>query len=167
MWIGSCDLLFDSLIDHDIDVLRTDCDRIFLVLTGHVAGAAGDRVAVFVQADRDIDFASEGYTGHHDILLAQGEIDGKSRMVDFFYRKRWPAAAGRGSGDDKQGCVPVDACFEFRIDGDFAGDPAGGRRWSARAFLRNGRTIVRNAARRNFREYFYDLVTFCTGRNEI
>src|ERR1044071_68566 len=154
MWIGSCDLLFDSLIDHDIDVLRTDCDRIFLVLTGHIAGAAGDGVAVFVQAGRDIDFASEGYTGHHDILLAQGEIDGKSWMVDFFYRKRWPAAARRGSGDDKQGCVPLAACFEFRFECYFAGDRAVCRLWSARPFPPKGRTIVRTAARRNFREYF-------------
>jgi len=51
--------LLRQLIDHDIHILRSDLDRILFILASHVAGAAGGGVAVFVEADGDVDFAGE------------------------------------------------------------------------------------------------------------
>ena len=90
-----------ELINHYIRVLRPDFRGIFLVVAAHVAGAMGDGVAVFVEADGDVDLAGEGHALHHDVLLAQAVVQRESRVIDFFDGEGRAAGASSGAGDDE------------------------------------------------------------------
>ena len=51
--------LLHHLVDGNVRVLRSDLDRILFIVPGHVAGSARGRIAVFIEADGDVDFAGE------------------------------------------------------------------------------------------------------------
>jgi hypothetical protein len=114
--------LLDNLVEQNIDILRVYRHRIFLVVAGHVAGGAGNGVAVFVEADGDGDLAGERHALHHNVVLTQRVIERKSRPVDFFNGERRAAGAAGAAGNDEQCGVRIDPLFEFWIDGDLAAD---------------------------------------------
>jgi len=114
--------LLHHLVENDIRILRTHFSRILLVVAGQITGRAGRRVAVFVQAHGDVDFAAERRALHHDVVLAERVIQGEGRVSDSFHREGWAAWAAGGSGDDEQRRLGIDFVFKFLINGNFTGD---------------------------------------------
>ena len=76
---------------------------------GQGFGRAG--IAVFIEADGDVDFVGERHALHHDVVLAQRVIERESRAVDFFDGERRADGACGGAGDDEERGVGIDAGF--------------------------------------------------------